>query len=178
MFFCVLHVCCTKYYLSNIYMLQRRKYCNSIWLGTIRVIHFIFILWHCGSSAWPWHSSSSDATSFSASFCFGWGCVNGSPFSEQSFSLSVRSWAVPLFSEYPLPSSVATPADKHLASHPNGHPPHSPQTHTHTHKGVHARACSTPPLPQGAQTTPAVFWPGRQKQPQSFLCQFPDRNQH
>lgn len=176
MFFCVLHVCCTKYYLSNIYMVQRRKYCNSIWLGTIRVIHFIFILWHCGSSAWPWHSSSSDATSFSASFCFGWGCVNGSPFSEQSFSLSVRSWAVPLFSEYPLPSSVATPADKHLASHPNGHPPTALRLtpiHTKVCMPAHAQL-----LPSPRELKPRQLFSGQQKQPQTFLCQFPDRNQH
>lgn len=67
-----------------------------------------------------------------------------SPFSEQSFSLSVRSWAVTLFSEYPLLFSVATPADKHLAIHPNGHTPTALTL-------IHTKVC----MPTHAQLLPS-----------------------
>ena len=74
--------------------------------------------------------------------------VSTSPFAEQSFSLSVTSQADTLFSEYPLLFSVATPADKHLAGHPNGHTPTCSQTHIYTDiVGMHTHAHLLHPPP-------------------------------
>lgn len=137
--------------LSNIsvilIMLWRRKYVNGIWLDKIRVTRFIFVLWHL------WLFSMTLAfflfwCNFLLCFILFWlRLFQPPPFSEPSFSLSMRSWAVTLFSEYPLLFSVATPADKHVARYPDGHPPPAPrpQMHAHADPGMDAHACSAPP---------------------------------
>lgn len=127
-----------------------RKYVNSIWLDKIRVTRFIFVLWHL------WLFSMTLAfflfwCNFLLCFILFWLRLFQPPpaqhthFSEPSFSLSMRSWAVTWFSEYPLLFSVATPADQHLARHPDGHPsPHS-EMHSPADPGMDAHACSAPP---------------------------------
>lgn len=85
--------------------------------------------------------------------------VSTSPFAEQSFSLSVRFQANTLFSEYPLLFSVATPADKQLASHLNWHTPIPSQTHIYKDIGGHAHTCSTP-APSPRELKPLQLFSG------------------
>lgn len=149
--------------LSNIsvilIMLWRRKYVNGIWLDKIRVTRFIFVLWHL------WLFSMTLAfflfwCNFLLCFILFWlRLFQPPPFSEPSFSLSMRSWAVTLFSEYPLLFSVATPADKHVARYPDGHPPPPPGLrcmHTRTQVWTHMRAQLLHP-PPGSSNSSSCF---------------------
>lgn len=98
--------------------------------------HILFLFCDiCGSSTWHWHASSSDVTSFSASFCFGWGYFN-LIFLWAVFQLICEIPQIFLFSEYPLLFSMAIPADNHLAGHPNGH------THTHSNWHTQTQVCT------------------------------------
>lgn len=144
-FFCVFYVCYPKYYFSS-FNNALKKYFNSIWLDKIRVTRFIFVMWHL------WLFSMTLAfflfwCNFLLCFILFWlRLFQPPPFSEQSFSLSMRSWAVTSFSEYPLLFSVATPADKHLTHYPDGHPPLTlKRTCTQVCTHMHAQPFHPPP---------------------------------
>ena len=153
-------------------MLQRRKYYNSIWLSKIRIPHFIFILWHL----WLF--------SMTLAFFLFWCnfllcsilCYFNLSLLWVVLQLSVRSQGIILFPEYPLLFSVATPADKHPASHPDGQTPYS-WTHIYIDTGTHTHA-QLPHPPSGSSNHSSCLWSWQQKQQQSVYCQSSDWNQH